>query len=100
MVKHLPTMRGTQVRSLGWEDPLEKEIATQASTLAWKIPWTGEHGGTQPMESQELGTTYLLNNNNILSRSRVFRFSIFFIFHDSVLESFMILRIYPGCPIC
>ena len=70
------------------------------SILAWKIPWTGEHGGTQPMESQELGTTYLLNNNNILSSSHVFRFSIFFIFHDSALESFMILRIYPGCPIC
>ena len=38
-VKHLPTMRETQVRSLGWKDPLEKEMATHASTLAWKIPW-------------------------------------------------------------
>ena len=42
MVKHLPTMRETQVRSLGWEDPLEKEIATHSSTLAWKITWTEE----------------------------------------------------------
>ena len=42
MVKHLPTMQETQVRSLGWEDPLEKEMATHSSTLAWIIPWTEE----------------------------------------------------------
>ena len=40
MVKHLPTMQETGVQSLGQEDPLEKEIATHSSTLAWKIPWT------------------------------------------------------------
>ena len=44
MVKRLPTMRETQVQSLGWEDPLEKEIATHSSTLAWRVPWTEEHG--------------------------------------------------------
>ena len=44
MVKHLPTMGETQVQSLGWEDPLEKEMATHSSTLTWKIPWTEEHG--------------------------------------------------------
>ena len=44
MVKHLPTMQETWVRPLGWEDPLEKEMATHSSTLAWKIPWTEEHG--------------------------------------------------------
>ena len=43
MVKHLPTMWETQVRSLGWEDPLEKEMAIHSSTLAWKIPRTVEH---------------------------------------------------------
>ena len=43
-VKHLLTMRETRVRSLGWEDPLEKEMATHYSTLAWKMPWTEEHG--------------------------------------------------------
>ena len=43
-VKHLPTVRVDPVRSLGWEDPLEKEMATHSSTLAWKIPWTGEPG--------------------------------------------------------
>ena len=44
MVKHLLTMRETRVRSLGWKDPLEKEMATLSSTLAWKIPWTEELG--------------------------------------------------------
>ena len=43
-VKRLPTVRETQVRSLGWEDPLEKEMATHSSNLAWKIPWTEEPG--------------------------------------------------------
>ena len=50
-VKRLPTMRETQVRSLGWEDPLEKEMATHSSTLAWKIPWMEEHGRLQSIGS-------------------------------------------------
>ena len=54
MVKHLPTMQETWVRSLGWEDPLEKEMATHSSTLAWKIPWTKEPGRLQSMESQRV----------------------------------------------
>ena len=41
-VKNLPTMQETRVRFLGWEDPLEKEMATHSSTPAWKIPWTEE----------------------------------------------------------
>ena len=52
MVKCLPAMQETQVRSLGWEDPLEKEMATHSSTLAWRIPWTEEPGGLQYMGSQ------------------------------------------------
>ena len=44
IVKHLPTMQETWVQSLSWEDPLEKEMATQSSTLAWKIPWTEKPG--------------------------------------------------------
>ena len=44
MVKRLSTMQETQVRSLGWEDPLEKEMAIHSSTIAWKIPWTEEPG--------------------------------------------------------
>ena len=43
-IKRLPTMREAQVRSLGQEDPLEKEMAAHSSTLAWKIPWTEERG--------------------------------------------------------
>ena len=43
-MKHLPGMRETQVQSLGWEDPLEKEMATHSSTLAWRIPWREEPG--------------------------------------------------------
>ena len=54
MVKHLPTMQETQVRSLGQEDPLEKEMATHSSTLAWKIPWTEECGRLQSMGSQRV----------------------------------------------
>ena len=50
MVKHLPTMWETWVRSLGQEDPLEKETATYSSTLAWKIPWMEEPGRSQKVE--------------------------------------------------
>ena len=55
MVKRPPAMYETQVPSLGWEDPLEKEMATHSSTLAWKIPWTEEPGGLQSMGSQRVG---------------------------------------------
>ena len=55
MVKRLPVMRETQVRSLGREDPLEKDMATPSSTLAWRIPWMEEPGGLQSMGSQKVG---------------------------------------------
>ena len=54
-VKRLPAMQETRVRSLGWEDPLEKEMATHSSILAWRIPWTEEPGGLQSMGSQRVG---------------------------------------------
>ena len=54
MVKHLPAMRETRVQFLGWGDPLEKEIAICASTLAWKIPWMEEPDRLQPMGSQRV----------------------------------------------
>ena len=54
-VKRLPTIWETQVRSLGQEDPLEKEMATHSSILAWKIPWTEELGWLLSMESQRVG---------------------------------------------
>ena len=54
MVKHLPTMQDTRVQSLGWEDPLEKEMATHTSILAWKIPWTEDPGRLQSMGLQRV----------------------------------------------
>ena len=53
-VKRLSTMRETWVQSLGWEDPLEKEMAIHASTIAWKIPQTEEPGRLQSMELQRV----------------------------------------------
>ena len=55
MIKRLPTMWETWVQSLGWEDLLEKEMATHSSILAWKIPWTEEPGRLQSMGSQRIG---------------------------------------------
>ena len=57
MVKNLPEMQETQVLSLGWENPLEKEMATHSSILAWRNPWTEEPGGLQSMGSQRVGPT-------------------------------------------
>ena len=54
MVKRLSTMRETWVQSLGWEDPLEKEMAIRSSILAWEIPWTEETGGLESMGSQRV----------------------------------------------
>ena len=54
-VKHLPTMQETWVRSLGQEDPLEKEMETHSSTLVWKIPWTEKPSRLQSMGSQRIG---------------------------------------------
>ena len=55
MVKNLPAMLETRVQSLGQEDPLEKELATHSSILAWRIPWTEEPGRLQFMGSQRVG---------------------------------------------
>ena len=55
MVKHLSTMQETWVRSVGREDPLEKEMAIHSSTIAWKIPWTDEPDKLQSMGSQRVG---------------------------------------------
>ena len=54
MVKNVPAMQETGVRSLGWEDPLEKGMATHSNILAWKIPWMEEPGGLQSMGSQRV----------------------------------------------
>ena len=63
-VKRLPTMRETQVWSLGWEDPLEKDMAPHSSILAWKIPWTEDPGvGYSPWSLKESDTTERLHFN-------------------------------------
>ena len=54
MVKNLPATQKTWVRSLSWEDPLEKQIATHSNILAWKIPWTEEPGRLQSMGLQRV----------------------------------------------
>ena len=54
-VKNLPALQETWVRFLGWEDPLEKEMATHSSILAWEIPWTEEPGRLQSMRLQRVG---------------------------------------------
>ena len=60
-LKRLPKMQETQVRSLGWEDPLEKEMVTHSSILAWRIPWTEEPGRLQSMGRKESDMTERLH---------------------------------------
>ena len=61
-VKNLPGAQETWVRSLGQEDPLEKEMATHSNILAWRIPWTEEPGGLYPWDHKELDTTERLTH--------------------------------------
>ena len=55
LVKNPPAMQVAWVRSLGWEDPMEKGMATHSSILAWRIPWTEKPGGPQSLGSQRVG---------------------------------------------
>ena len=64
LVKNMPAMPETWVPSLGWEDPLEKEMATHSSILAWKIPWAEELGRLQSMGSQRVGGDRAPNIHN------------------------------------
>ena len=61
MVKNLPSVQETQVRSQGREDPLEKGTATHANVLAWRIPWTEDSGRLQSMELQRAGHNWATN---------------------------------------
>ena len=67
-VKYLPTMWETQDQSLGWEDPLEKGMATHSSFIAWKIPWTEEPGGLQSTALKESDMTNTLNLVSLLAQ--------------------------------
>ena len=66
MIKNPPAMQGTQVQSLGQEDPLEKGMATHSSILAWKILWTEEPGRQSPWGLKELNMTEQLNYLDII----------------------------------
>ena len=70
-VKNLPTMWETQVRSLGQEDPLKKEMATHSSVLTWRIPWREEPGGLQSMGLQSVGHDQVTNTHSHLDIQRV-----------------------------
>ena len=65
MVKNLPTMWKNQVPSLGWEDPLEKQMATHSSILTWRIPWTEEPGELQPMGLQRVEHNLRTNTHKL-----------------------------------
>ena len=65
-------MQETQVQSLGWEDPLEKEMATHSSILAWRIPWMGKPGGLQSMGlKKELDMTERPDNNRLMCHTSI-----------------------------
>ena len=65
MVKNLPAMQETRVRSLGWEDPLEKGMATHSSILAWRIPWTEEPGRLQSVELDRTEHTHTQSRKEV-----------------------------------
>ena len=71
MVNNLPIMQGTWVQSLVWEDPLEKGIATHSNILVWRISWTEEPGGLQPMGSQRIRHDGATNSNTIIFSSQL-----------------------------
>ena len=74
LVKNLPAIQETRVRSLGWEDPLEKKMATHSDVLAWRIPWTEEPGELQSMGSKSVGqdyTTFTFHTKYIMQNARL-----------------------------
>ena len=75
-VKCLPTMWETRVQSLGWEDLLEKEMATHSSILAWKIPWTEKPGRLQSMGSQRVGHDRATYDYVIMVSTTIFGLSL------------------------
>ena len=89
MVKSLPAMRETGVRSQGWEDPLGQETATHTSILTWKIPWMDEPGELQSMGLQRVGhnwatNTYIQHNDHLILDSLI-RINCMYIFKMSLL---------------
>ena len=73
-LKRLPEMQETRVPTLGWEDPLEKEMATHSSILAWRIPWTEEPGGLQSTGLQRVGHDWATSRHFNLLESQCYYF--------------------------
>ena len=78
--KESAAMRKTQVWSLDWEDPLEKEMATHSSILAWEVPWTEEPGGLQSMGSQRAGHDWEINILHYFFKGPISRYRPYFTF--------------------
>ena len=76
MVKNLPAVWETWVRSLGWEDPLERGMATHSSILAWRLPWTEEPGGLQSWGGKELDATERLTFSLFIQRKALNSFNL------------------------
>ena len=81
LVKNPPAVQETWVRSLGWEDPLKKGMATHSSILAWRTPWTGEPGGLHSMGSQRVGHDWATNTTMTVSETILFIFSLAYYYH-------------------
>ena len=71
MVKNLPEMKKAWVPSLGWENPLEQDMVTHSSTLAWRISWTEEPGGLQPMGSQRVGHDWVTKGTVVIWQKKM-----------------------------
>ena len=94
-VNNLPAMHETQVWTLGWEDPLEKEMATHSNILAWKIPWTEEPGRLQFMGSQKVRHDWATNTHFLKGLGLTSLFSMLSLF-KTCLHTSQISRVY--CP--
>ena len=92
MVKRLPARRETSVRSLDWEDPLEKEITTHSSTIAWRIPWMEESGRLQPTGLQRIWHDWMISLSPTEEHLASFsvNFFFFFFFTHCILFHFLI----------
>ena len=92
MVKHLPTMQKTWVRSLGQEDPLEMEMATHPSMLAWRIPWTEEPGGLPSKATQTAGRDCTTNTQHTHKRKGNLEVERNFLVKPHLKRSVLLLR--------
>ena len=88
MVKHLSTMQEAQVRSLGQEDPLEKEMAIHTNTIAWKIPWREEPGRLQSMGSQRVGPYQFLCSCFLTDKNKTLKCMSYYCLHLIGKKSF------------